>query len=89
MSTARLGRQARMILAAMLEGKAVTPMDALREFGSWRLAARVRDLKECGWNIVSERHSDGERIYAQYSIPADCPRIEDRQGRLFGEESAS
>ena len=85
MTAPKLGRQAQMILSALLAGERITPMDALREFGSWRLAARVRDLKECGWNIVSERVSDNERTYAQYSIPADCPRIVDRQMDLFGE----
>ena len=85
MTAPRLGKQANAILAALLGGQTVTPMDALREFGSWRLAARVRDLKECGWNIVSERVSDNERTYAQYSIPADCPRIEDAQMDLFGD----
>ena len=60
-------------------------MDALREFGSWRLAARVQDLKENGWNVVSERVSDNERTYAQYHIPLGCPRIEDAQMDLFGD----
>ena len=83
--TARLGKQSAAILDALLEGKAVTPMDALTLCGSWRLAARVRDLRESGWNVLSERVSDGERTYAQYSIPADCPRIVDRQMDLFGE----
>ena len=81
----RLGRQAQAILAAMLEGQTVSPMDAMRLCGSWRLAARIGELKQSGWNVRSERVSDAERTYAQYSIPADCPRIEDRQMDLFGE----
>lgn len=89
MSTPRLGRQAQAILAALLAGERITPMGALREFGSWRLAARVRDLKENGWNVVSERVSDNERTFAVYHIPLGCPRIEDNQCRLFGEEAAS
>lgn len=87
MRAPRLGRQAQAILAALLEGQTVNPMDAMRLCGSWRLAARVGDLKENGWNVRSERISDGERTYAQYSIPADCQRIEDRQGWLFGDIS--
>lgn len=81
----RLGRQAQAILAAMLEGQTVSPMDAMRLCGSWRLAARVGDLKESGWNVVSERVSDNERTYAQYHIPPGCQRIEDAQMDLFGE----
>ena len=85
MTAPRLGKQATAILAALLGGQTVTPMDALREFGSWRLAARVQDLKENGWNVVSERVSDNERTYAQYHIPPGCQRIEDAQMDLFGE----
>ena len=83
--TARLGKQSTAILAALLEGQTVSPMDAMRLCGSWRLAARVKDLRLAGWNVVSERVSDGERTFAAYHIPLGCPRIEDRQGRLFGE----
>ncbi len=86
--TARLGRQAQMILAALLAGERITPMDALTLCGSWRLAARVKDLRLAGWNVVSERVSDGERTFAAYHVPLGCPRSEDRQGRLFDEESA-
>ena len=86
--TARLGKQSTAILAALLGGQTVTPMDALQEFGSWRLAARVKDLRLAGWNVVSERVSDNERTYAQYHIPLGCPRIIGRQQSLFDEESA-
>ena len=87
--TARLGKQSTAILAALLEGQTVSPMDAMRLCGSWRCAARIGELKQSGWNVRSERVSDGERTFAVYSIPLDCPRIEDRQGRLFDEETAS
>ena len=90
MTAPKLGRQAQMILSALLAGERITPMDALREFGSWRLAARVRDLRECGWNVQSTliRTEDGVR-FSQYWLDPSNPRTEDRQGRLFGEESAS
>ena len=88
MRTPRLGQQATEILQAMLEGRAVTPMDALREFHSWRLAARVRDLKENGWNVRSRRVNDGERTFAEYHIPLDNPRIVDAQLSMFGEDES-
>ena len=86
--TPRLGRQAQMILAAMLEGETLSPMDALRLCGSWRLAARCHDLRLAGWNVKRELVSDGERVFAQYHVPLGCPRIVDRQQSLFDEESA-
>lgn len=89
MTAPRLGKQATAILAALLAGERISPMDALREFGSWRLAARVRDLKESGWNVLSERVSDGERTYATYRIDPGNPRTEDGQQSLFDEETAS
>lgn len=85
----RLGRQAQAILAAMLEGQTVSPMDAMRLCGSWRLAARCHDLRACGWNVQSERVSDGERVFATYRIDPDNPRTEDGQQSLFDEEPAS
>jgi hypothetical protein len=85
MTTPRLGRQSREILARLLNGDRLTSRDAALEMSVWRLAARVKDLRLAGWNVVSERVSDNERTYAQYHIPLGRPRIEDRQGRLFGE----
>ena len=85
MTAPRLGRQATAILQALLSGEKLSPMDAMKLCGSWRLAARCHDLRLAGWNVKRELVSDGERVFAQYSIPADCPSIEDRQGRLFGE----
>ena len=87
--TARLGKQSTAILAALLEGQTVSPMDARRLCGSWRLAARVKDLRLAGWNVVSERVSDGERTFAAYHIPLGSPRIIDRQMDLFDRKEAA
>ncbi len=42
------------ILQYMRDYGSVTPLDALREFGCMRLAARIDDLKKAGHRIVSE-----------------------------------
>lgn len=57
-----------MILDALRRGP-LTPMDALHRFGCFRLAARVRDLREQGHAIAAEQvvGADGKR-YARYSI---------------------
>lgn len=43
------------LLAALKTGASVTPMSALVQLGIFRLAARVRDLKDDGHDVVSER----------------------------------
>ena len=84
MTAPRLGKQANAILSAMLGGQTVTPMDALREFGSWRLAARIGELKQAGWNVRRGLVTENGRVHASYWIPLSEPRIEDNQCRLFG-----
>ena len=48
------------ILDYMLTGP-ITPLDALREYGCMRLAARMGELKKDGWNIKSEWTSSMNR----------------------------
>lgn len=51
------------ILAALEKGARLTPMDALTRFGSFRLAARVADLRRAGHDVrcvIVER--DGRRV---------------------------
>ena len=84
MTAPKLGRQSQMILSAMLAGETVDPMSALQLCGSWRLAARVRELRENGWNIRRGLVTENGRVRASYWIPLSEPRIEDNQCRLFG-----
>ena len=42
------------ILAYMMEGNSITPLEALTRFNSMRLGARIADLKEDGWPIESK-----------------------------------
>lgn len=46
--------QADRILEHMLAGNTITPMEALRLFGSNRLAARIADIKARGYIVYSE-----------------------------------
>lgn len=43
--------QAGKILAALLDGRRVSPRQALDEFGCFRLAARIYDLRRAGHQI--------------------------------------
>ena len=42
-----------LILTWLRSGRPLTPIDALREFGCFRLAARIRELREQGEPIQS------------------------------------
>lgn len=46
--------QAEMILADLLKGKRITPLDALRDYSCFRLGARIFDLKQDGHDIRTE-----------------------------------
>jgi hypothetical protein len=65
--------QREKILDYMREWGSITPLDALREFGCMRLATRVFELKQQGYNIktVIERaeNKSGEPVhYARYFL---------------------
>lgn len=61
--------QNEQILAALKRGRALTPLEALNEFGCFRLAARVDELRQQGHAIAVERLKlpTGKRI-AQYRM---------------------
>lgn len=61
------------ILDFMKQHGAITPLDAMREFGCMRLAARINDLTKRGINIestmVSHKNGYGDTVrYASYSL---------------------
>lgn len=57
------------ILRYLREGHTLTPMDALRLFGCFRLGARVYDLKRRGYDIKSKMvDTDNGKRVAQYSL---------------------
>jgi biotin operon repressor len=56
---------------AWLQDKPITPKDAL-EFGCMRLAARIKDLRDGGYNIHTVRKQvrtrTGKAIVAEYHL---------------------
>lgn len=46
----------------------LTPIDALKQYGCFRLAAVVHLLKQQGYNIETTMVSNGRKRYASYSI---------------------
>lgn len=53
----------------LLDGNKITPLEALRMFGSLRLAAIIFTLRDEGMDIVTERIKVGKgKMVAQYSL---------------------
>lgn len=52
--------QNQQILAHLKTGKSITPMEALHEYGCFRLAGRIYDLRLKGWPITCDRLDVGE-----------------------------
>lgn len=61
--------QTQGILAYLKRGNTINPMVALRMFKSFRLAARIKELREWGYRIERQMRisRDGSR-YAEYSL---------------------
>jgi hypothetical protein len=66
------GTQKSNVRAWLLKGNMLTPLDALRMFGSLRLSAIIFRLREEGLPIVTEKLqvSPRKRV-AQYYLPKD------------------
>ena len=60
--------QTATILDHLLSGKKLTPIDALNEFGCFRLAARIGELRQMGHDITTTIIHDGGSSFAQYSM---------------------
>lgn len=61
--------QNKQIKAWLESGKSITPLDALNLFGSFRLGARIFDLKnDYGMNIKTEMVAVNGKRYAKYSL---------------------
>lgn len=62
-------KQTEQILDYMKSYGGITPMDALKDIGCMRLAARIADLKREGHRIRSEkvavRRRDGSRAFVE------------------------
>jgi hypothetical protein len=50
------------------KGRSITPLQALQKWGCMRLGARINDLRNEGWHIITETvKKDGKR-YAKYQL---------------------
>ena len=68
--------QTQQIYEHLSRGGSITPLEALQDFGCFRLASRISELRKAGHPIVVERVKDkkanGEPMsYARYSPRKD------------------
>lgn len=47
--------QCKMIEEHLQKGLSITQLDALRMFGCFRLASRIHDLRDKGYNIIANK----------------------------------
>jgi hypothetical protein len=65
--------QSKSILEHLLSGKSISPIEALNLYGSFRLGARIHDLKHgiydgtC-YNIKERNEKNGGKRYARYYL---------------------
>lgn len=76
--------QTEQILEALRQGRELTPLEALREFGCFRLGARIWDLTQAGYEIDSKLVHQNGKHYASYKLivqrsDASLPEINERE----------
>ena len=59
------------LLNHLRDHKRIEPMTALRHLGIYRLAARIKDLRDSGHEIITDRV--GEKRIAQYTLIKEAP----------------
>ncbi len=78
--------QSGQILAALKSGRRLSAVEALREFGCFRLAARIHELRRAGHDVRDETVADGGKRYAVYHLvmPQCVPQGDQLQLADFG-----
>tara|TARA_R100000656_G_scaffold124998_2_gene104895 strand:- start:123 stop:341 length:219 start_codon:yes stop_codon:yes gene_type:complete len=64
----RYSTQKDNILAHLLTGRAITPIEALEQYGCFRLAAVVWNLKADGHKIKTKKITRLDKTFASYSL---------------------
>tara|TARA_B100001094_G_C17934797_1_gene672555 strand:+ start:511 stop:771 length:261 start_codon:yes stop_codon:yes gene_type:complete len=56
------------ILEYLQRGNKITPLEALYQFGSFRLSAVIFNLRQEGYNIVTHNKKVDGKTFAEYSM---------------------
>ena len=70
------GSKKQDILDHLKKGKSITPLEALTQYGSFRLSAVIFNIRELGYETHTEMMHDMENTYARYTIPMFVKRRE-------------
>ena len=60
--------QNQMILSHLRTGKCITPLEALKLYGCFRLSGRIYDLKQEGWHIDCTIVTKGKKRWGSYFL---------------------
>lgn len=60
--------QTALIKGWLLNGYSITQLDALNMFGCFRLSARIANLREEGFDIVTDMVTINDKRIAKYSL---------------------
>jgi hypothetical protein len=60
--------QTEMIRAHLESGREITPIDALQQYGCFRLAARINDLRKTGLPIETITEQRDGKAWAKYRL---------------------
>lgn len=63
-----LDSQNALIKGWLLNGKSITPMEALNMFGCFRLSARIANLREEGMPVVTDMVTINDKRVARYYL---------------------
>jgi hypothetical protein len=75
--------QSERILYHLSQGKPLTPLEALRSYGCMRLSARIKELKNEGYDIIMtlkeayDKEEQGVKRFAEYRL-----RVADSLGEI-------
>tara|TARA_R100001530_G_scaffold129270_1_gene99493 strand:- start:114 stop:380 length:267 start_codon:yes stop_codon:yes gene_type:complete len=64
----RKASQKSKVLFDLVEGKGITPIDALNDYGCFRLAAVIHQLRSEGHQIKTTMIEDEDKRYAKYAL---------------------
>ena len=58
----------------LIAGATITPLEALKQWGMFRLGARIHELRRKGWPVCTKMIETREgKIIARYQMPAAAP----------------
>ena len=56
------------VLNLLKSGKSITPLEALQEYGCFRLADRIFVLRQDGYNIITNNITENGKTFAEYTL---------------------